>query len=202
MKPNSLTVIVGPSGSGKTTLAELFVSRLGYAKVVSTTTRAARPGEEQGIHYNFVERSLFKEMILNDEFVEYAEFGGNFYGITHMAIDTAVKQGNGYAVSVNEIQGYLNLQAFNRAYYGPSVTGIFLSVSHSTIEKRLRDRNMSSEDLTKRLALAYHESLNIRHFHRAGSDARILCEPTYRQLDRFLESYCPYVKTPHDLDMP
>jgi guanylate kinase len=82
-------VIAGPSGVGKGTiiqkLLEQFPNSFGFS--VSHTTRDPRPGEENGIHYNFVTKGEFEEAMERGEFVEFAKVHLNFYGTSFNAID-------------------------------------------------------------------------------------------------------------------
>lgn len=73
-------VICGPSGTGKSTLLKaLFAKYPGeFGFSVSHTTRNPRAGEENGREYHFVTRDEFKQRVANDEFLEWAEFGGNW----------------------------------------------------------------------------------------------------------------------------
>ena len=79
-------ILVGPGASGKDTLKERFIER-GYRPSISYTTRPPREGEEDGIHYKFVTKEVFKSMIEDDLFYEWQEFGSEhgldaLYGTT------------------------------------------------------------------------------------------------------------------------
>ena len=82
MKKGLLIVLSGPSGVGKGTILKEFVNdpELNLAYSVSMTTRKMRPGEVEGVNYNFVDRSAFEQAIREGELLEYAEFVGNYYG--------------------------------------------------------------------------------------------------------------------------
>ena len=88
-------VICGPSGVGKGTLVKLlmdkFPSVFGFS--VSHTTRSPRPGEEDGVHYNFVEKSVMQAAIDNNEFIEYAHVHTNIYGTSLAAVEKVKAQG-------------------------------------------------------------------------------------------------------------
>ena len=78
-----LLVLSGPSGCGKGTMVKELISREGQIEVSrSATSRAPREGEVDGLHYDFVSRERFEEMIKNGEVLEYTQYNGNYYG-TH-----------------------------------------------------------------------------------------------------------------------
>jgi guanylate kinase len=77
----NLIVITGPSGVGKGTVVQRLLDEVpNLSKSVSATTRAMRPGERDGVDYFFVTDEKFAEMLENNEFMEWAEYSGNFYG--------------------------------------------------------------------------------------------------------------------------
>ena len=82
MKNNGMLVILsGPAGSGKdTVISELFKSDFDITKSVSMTTRAPRDGETDGIDYIFVSEEDFLKSVKNDELLEFARYGINYYG--------------------------------------------------------------------------------------------------------------------------
>ncbi|KAH7644128.1 guanylate kinase-like protein [Dermatophagoides farinae] len=87
-------VVCGPSGSGKTTLLNLlfehFKDKLKFS--ISHTTRKSRPNEVNGKSYYFVDRPTFEQMIANNEFVEYSQFSGNYYGTSIQELITNEKK--------------------------------------------------------------------------------------------------------------
>ena len=77
-----IIILSSPSGAGKTTLVKLLSEENEYKISISHTTRKPRLNEKNGIDYFFVEKKKFKEMINNEEFLEYAEVFNNYYGTT------------------------------------------------------------------------------------------------------------------------
>lgn len=76
-----IIVLVAPSGAGKSTLLKKIKNDFKeIVESISTTTRSPRKGEEEGVHYFFVKRDEFQKMIKEDQFIEWAEVHGNYYG--------------------------------------------------------------------------------------------------------------------------
>ena len=77
-----LFILSGPSGVGKGTVRESILkdASINLTYSISMTTRSPREGEIDGVHYHFVSKDFFENAIKNDEFLEYAQFVGNYYG--------------------------------------------------------------------------------------------------------------------------
>jgi Guanylate kinase len=93
----TLFIISSPSGAGKSSLLTALLSRYNsdgrMALSVSHTTRAMRPGEENGVHYHFVSKEEFQALIARDAFFEWAEVFGNYYGTSKELIEQALANG-------------------------------------------------------------------------------------------------------------
>jgi len=150
------TVIVGPSGVGKgTLLAKLKEEYKSFAVAVSHTTRDPRPGETNGISYNFINREMFKTMIENQGFIEHAEFGGNMYGTSVQAVENVAKDGKICLLEI-DLQGAESIKSL-----GMKARFIFITTSGDTLsilKNRLQNRGSESkEQVDKRLATAKRE---------------------------------------------
>ena len=111
----SLIVLSGFAGVGKgTVLKTLFETQEGYAYSVSATTRQPRPGEVDGVHYFFVSKERFEEMIQNDELLEYATYVGNYYGTPRAYVEEKLDQGFDVILEI-EVQGNSDLYASARS---------------------------------------------------------------------------------------
>ena len=141
-------IISGPSGVGKSTvLHALMEKRKNVYFSVSATTRDPRPGEEDGVHYHFLDVDTFRQWIANDEFLEYAEFVGNFYGTPRRFVDEAMERGEDVILDI-EVQGAIQVTSKR-----PDAVRIFIAPpSWAELERRLTDRGTDSPDkIQKRL---------------------------------------------------
>lgn len=163
MKNDGLLVILsGPSGAGKSTvISRLMQLRDDIRFSVSATTRAPRPGEEDGVAYYFKTREEFYAMIENDEFLEHAEYVGNCYGTPSAPVDENISAG--YTVLLDiEVQGAMQIME-KRA----DAVSIFLCPpSLEQLEKRLRGRGTDSEEkIQGRLETARREYAHISRYN-------------------------------------
>lgn len=110
MKKKGLLVIVsGPSGAGKGTVVSELIKNTSYALSTSITTRQARDGEIDGVHYFFRNTQEFEKMIKNNELLEYAEFCGNYYGTPMFYVEEQLEQGKNVILEI-EVQGALQVK--------------------------------------------------------------------------------------------
>ncbi|KAF2117862.1 P-loop containing nucleoside triphosphate hydrolase protein [Lophiotrema nucula] len=157
IEKNRPIVISGPSGSGKSTilkrLFDEYPDRFGFS--VSHTTRSPRSGEENGKDYNFVTKDDFLGLVEKNGFVEYAQFGGNYYGTSIKAIEDIAEKGRTCILDI-EMEGVK--QVANHADF-PRPRFLFLSPpSLEILEQRLRGRGTDKEEaIQKRLAQAKKE---------------------------------------------
>ena len=141
-----LFIVSAPSGPGKTTLVERLVQDVPHLHMSrSYTSRPARPGEQDGVDYNFISRARFEEMVGAGEFLEWANVFGNYYGTCGADTEARLAQGQD-VVLVIDVQG----ARFVRSR-GIETVGIFvLPPSAAILEQRLRGRSKDSEDQIRR----------------------------------------------------
>ena len=150
-------IISAPSGSGKSSLVRgvrAIVSGLIFS--VSYTTRAPRGEEQNGREYSFVSRPEFEAMIRNDDFLEYADVFGNYYGTARRFLRQAEVEGNDLLLDI-DVQGAEQIK--NKI---PEAVSIFiLPPNRQELEKRLRTRSLDAEAvIQRRLVTASREIEN------------------------------------------
>jgi guanylate kinase len=150
LSPGLLLVLSAPSGAGKTTLSHMMKKAFPEGEIsISYTTRPPRGTEQTGKDYHFVDPLTFKQMIDRNEFVEWAEVHGNFYGSSKVVIEHSNRPG-GLAVFDIDVQGGT---AIKRKY--PDAVCVFiLPPSMEELERRLRSRGTDSDDVINRRMLA------------------------------------------------
>lgn len=150
----NLFIISAPSGAGKSSLIQALLKRHSDMQVsVSHTTRAPRPGEQDGVHYHFISVDEFKALIARDEFFEWAEVFGNYYGTSKSTIRDSLSRGIDVFLDI-DWQGARQIKAQEG-----SAKGIFiLPPSLTELEQRLNNRGQdSAEVIAKRMAQAQSE---------------------------------------------
>lgn len=150
-------IISAPSGSGKSTLVDrvrLIVPGLKFS--ISYTTRAARGDEQNGREYYFVPRTEFEEMIRKEEFLEYANVFGNYYGTARRFLREAQEEEKDLLLDI-DVQGAAQIKRKI-----PAAASIFiLPPNRQELEKRLRTRSLDAEDvIQRRLVTASREIEN------------------------------------------
>lgn len=170
-----LFIISAPSGSGKSTLVgevRRLVQGLDFS--VSYTTRAPRGSETEGREYHFISREQFIAMIDRDEFLEWAEVFGNFYGTALTALDHAREHGKDLLLDI-DVQGALQvMQKMPRA-----VSIFILPPSPQVLERRLRNRSQA-EGVTQ-------ESVIERRLSQARQELRSLDRYQYALVNDVLD---------------
>jgi guanylate kinase len=160
-----LFIISAPSGSGKTTLVDAlrqYVPNLDFS--ISYTTRSPRGSEQQGREYHFISRVEFEQMIGKDEFLEYAEVFGNYYGTARSVLEDAARRGHDVLLDI-DVQGERQVKGKM-----PNAVSIFvLPPSRTELESRLRKRSVSEnvhceEVIRRRLDTARKEIENYPNY--------------------------------------
>jgi guanylate kinase len=150
----NLFIVSSPSGAGKSSLISALLAKHSDMKVsVSHTTRAPRPGEENAVHYHFTSVDEFKALIEKDEFYEWAEVFGNYYGTSKSAIQAQLEKGIDVFLDI-DWQGAQQM----RKLVDDIKTIFILPPSRAELESRLNKRGQdSAEVIANRMAQAQSE---------------------------------------------
>ena len=109
MRKGNLIVISGPSGAGKGTICKELLKREDNLYIsVSATTRSPREGEVHGVNYYFLTKEEFKKKVDNNEFLEWAEVHGNYYGTPKFNVEEMINEGKNIILEM-DVQGALNV---------------------------------------------------------------------------------------------
>jgi len=151
--PGLLLVVSAPSGAGKTSVGRRVMRQFPELHFsVSVTTRAPRPGESEGKDYHFVSVEEFRGMIARDEFVEWVENYGHFYGTAKKTMDDFLERGGDLLLDI-EPRGAKEI----RKRYPRGAFVFILPPSVAELRKRLAKRGESAEALERRLAASVSE---------------------------------------------
>jgi len=175
--PGTLWIVSAPSGGGKTSLTRALVPRLkdqGWPAEISVsyTTRAPRSGEENGVHYHFVDEPTFAAMVEHGDFLEHAEVFGKHYGTGLSRTKQLLGQGIDVILDI-DWQGARQIRARRS-----DVQSVFiLPPSSIELERRLRARGTDNDDViaarmrAARTEMAHHAEYDYllvnRNFERA-----------------------------------
>jgi guanylate kinase len=142
MTKGTLFILSAPSGAGKTSLLKALREQDDQLQVsISHTTRPMRPGEEDGVHYHFVDHARFLHMVEAGEFLEHAEVFGNYYGTAEAAVRAQLEQGD--LVLEIDWQGARQV----RKRFPEAVSIFILPPSPQDLRERLNARGQDSEEV-------------------------------------------------------
>jgi len=148
-----LIVVSGPAGSGKGTVLSHVLKKRDFKYSVSATTRAPRPGEQNGKNYHFISRDEFLARIEQNEMLEYTEYCGNFYGTPRKEAEKVLESGKNLILEI-ETEGAMNV----KRRFPEAVLVLLLPPSFAIQEARLRGRATETEEkILERLARAKEE---------------------------------------------
>lgn len=135
-----MIILVGKSASGKTELCKTLTSFYGYKKFVTSTTRAPRVGEINGIDYNFLTLDTFLKMKENNEFIETTFYNGNYYGTEKKLIDDKT-------VLIVESNGLISFKKLNIK----NIVSYLLELDEPSRIKRMIERGDSQNTIDSRI---------------------------------------------------
>ena len=161
-----LVIVSAPSGTGKTTLCRMLMRDFNCLELsISSTTRAprgfGRDAEVPGKDYVFISKKEFEEAIKRDEFAEWAEVHGNYYGTSKKTIEGLFQKGKSVLLDI-DVQG---AELLRKAYPGQNFSVFISPPSIEELERRLRARQTDSDNtINTRLNNAKIEMAESSHF--------------------------------------
>jgi len=155
----TLFILSAPSGAGKSSLATALVDSSSNVVVsVSHTTRKARPGEKEGVHYHFINKHDFMAKIASGDFLEHAKVFDHYYGTSRSTVETQLNEGKNVILDI-DWQGARAI----RKQIKDCVSIFILPPSRTELENRLTNRNQDSEEtISRRMREAISE---MSHYH-------------------------------------
>ena len=141
-----MIVLSSPSGAGKTTLVKMLSKMDNYEISISHTTRQPRPSETNNKDYYFVKEDVFKRLINNQEFLEYAKVFDNFYSTPRAPVETALARGFDIVFDID----WQGAQQLTQAAANDLVKIFILPPNMRELENRLRSRAQDSDDVIAR----------------------------------------------------
>ena len=156
-----LIIITGPSGVGKgTVVKELLDRNKDIWLSISATTRNPRVGEKDGLNYYFISEERFKDMIDKKEFLEWAQFAGNYYGTPLSTVNEKIEKGFIVLLEI-EVEGAKQI----KEKFPESLSIFLLPPSKEELEKRIRNRGTEKEEaIGRRLSRADYEIASSNEF--------------------------------------
>ena len=156
MHTGTLFIVSAPSGAGKSSLVNALLAADSNIKLsVSYTTRPPRPGEENGVHYHFVDVDALQEMLARGDFLESAEVYGNYYGTSQPWIESQVRAGHDILLEI-DWQGAAQV----RRLFPEAVSIFILPPSQEALRERLSKRNQDSAEVIARRVAAAREDIS------------------------------------------
>ena len=197
-KKGVLFIISGFSGAGKGTIVGKFIEKHGDVKLsISNTTREPRTGEIDGVHYNFVSKEKFEELIANGGLIEYTCYQDNYYGTPKQFVLDNLETGNDVILEI-EVDGCGKVKKI----FPDAATVFVITPSADVLEKRLKGRGTDSDEkIRKRLKRAGEEAEFIKDYDYllmnddldeaiAQLDRIVMCEHMRPSVNReFIEDF-------------
>ena len=141
-KRGTMIILSSPSGAGKTTLVKLLSKKKNFFVSISHTTRTPRSNEKEGIDYFFIDKKSFQKLIEENEFLEFAEVFGNYYGTSKENIIKKLNDGHNVIFDI-DWQG--TEQIIKKELDFKVVTIFILPPSKKVLKERLSNRDMKDK---------------------------------------------------------
>jgi len=156
-KDGIVVILSSPSGAGKTTLVKKIAEKNSYNISISHTTRKPRTEEVDGQDYFFVSQEKFKNLVKNDEFLEYAKVFENYYGSSKKWVIENLNKGKNVIFDI-DWQGTEQIK--NQKLNYKLITFFILPPSKSELFKRLKNRDMKDKNIVEKRMKQFNEDIN------------------------------------------
>lgn len=152
-----LIILTGKTASGKDTIARYILQTFPHIqKVLTTTTRKLRQGEQNGVDYNFITSDEFKKKIDEGQFIEWVSYGGNFYGTEKQNIQAVVKKDALWKIDPSRagqirqlIENSFDSEISKRLLR--ELVVIYITTENEAIQQRLKERSLTEEEINTRV---------------------------------------------------
>lgn len=152
-----LIILTGKTAAGKDTVMLKLLQKLpGFKRVVTTTSRGIRPGEQDGKDYLFISEEEFKRKIDQDDFIEYVQYGGNFYGTQKAEITNNLNRNLIWRIDpsrAGQIRQFIK-DSFDKHLSDEllkKLLVVYLTIPDELIRQRLKRRNLKTDEIQKRM---------------------------------------------------
>ena len=157
MSKGLIIVISGPAGSGKGTVIKILREMIPSLRVsVSATTREPRPGEVEGVHYYYVTKEKFEEMIATGEILEHTYYCDNYYGTPKSELERISSEGGDVILEI-DVNGAMQVKKL----FPDSIAVMLTPPDAKTLEARLRGRGTETEEVIRRRLARAKEELEL-----------------------------------------
>jgi guanylate kinase len=155
-------ILSGPSGVGKSTLTKALLDRFpDICYSVSYTTRLPRKGEKDGVDYHFIEKKKFEKLLESDQWAEWANVHGNFYGTSRSFIEKKIEEDRDVLLEI-DIQGTRQIMT----QYPESITIFVAPPTWTDLETRLKSRGTDPDEVIERRLTDAKKEVNCRKIYQ------------------------------------
>ena len=180
----TMIILSSHSGAGKTTLVKLISKKNNLYTSISHTTRSPRTSEIDGVDYFFVNKKKFKNLINEDQFLEYAKVFNNYYGTSKDNVINKLNEGKNVIFDI-DWQG--TEQIINRKLNFKLITIFILPPSKKVLHKRLSNRDMKDKLIVEKRMKQFDKDI----LHWKDYDYVVIndqLEVCYKKIIRILKS--------------